>query len=176
MTRNDTHDVSSCHPAGEELPMTPYSLPYRIKTYSLHDSQGHWWSSTLCLHGVIYLLIPGLTLTIIPAHQALPPLCVFVHTAASTRRAPFPKEIPSSLGLILVSSAKPLLIFGGRTTYFFHHFLFVRRTQLPYWAPPQGGICVSVFSLDSKFLEGISCVFSLITPCVGGEGMVWRIS
>ena len=84
--------VPSCHHPDEEFPMTPYCLPYRIQMYSLDDSQGHSWSSfylTFCLHGVIYLLISGLTFAITPGYQAVLTICVFANIAFPMRRKYF---------------------------------------------------------------------------------------
>lgn len=141
---------------------------------SLHDSQGHWRSSTFCLHGVIYLLIPGLTFKQLSRQIRFSHPPVSLHTVSPTRRAPFPGEIPSSIGLSMSSSAKPFIMFGGSIPSLFCHFPFLRGAR--WLATSPGIIRVSAFSLDSKFFEDISCVFSLITPCVGGEGMVWRIN
>ena len=146
--------------------------------YSLNDSEGHMWSSfclTFCLHGVIYLLVSGLTFAITPGYQALLAICVFTNIAFSMRRKYFSyltykwNSIKSWFkhNLFCKAFAK-----AGMQNYLFllpyslcTHSLLILLSY--FW----GQSCVSVFSLDSSSLKA-STVFSLITPCLGGRSVV----
>lgn len=88
MSRRTDMQVPSCYRPDEEFPMTPYSLPYRVKMYSLDDSQGHLPSSTFASM-VSFTSISGLAFAIIPVHQALSVLCIFANTIFSTRKVQF---------------------------------------------------------------------------------------